>query len=300
MNNHWFEHARAVHSLNHNSIEGTQSTKKKTYSTSQSTESEAIDCSIMLRSCKPVESIQNESRELEDAAVSAQFNRLLEAISMVSHDLRTPLSSIKLVLDCAKHGVFGYINEAGVKAISGAENSVDNLINMINDLLDMEKHDSGEITLFRDRAQTDEILESVMQTVSAEAARKQITIIKEGENVSTVIDINRIRRTLVNLVGNAIKFSPTKSTIVLSAKRTPSQTALFSIRDQGPGIPDDKLQSVFDKYRQVGTCSEGERGGSGLGLAICKKLVEGHGGNIGVRSKLGYGSEFWFEVPNGT
>lgn len=221
-----------------------------------------------------------------------------EVIAMVSHDLRSPLTSIKLVLDCAASNVYGPLTEGGMRSVRGAQNSADYLITMISDLLDIETYEAGGLTLDYEPTDALHLIESAISTVAPEAQRHKVTITRDCPNLNIEADSERLRRTLVNLLNNAIKFSPAGGTISVSARLSDSgDSAEFRVRDQGPGIPEAKLETVFEKYKQVGTRSEGEKKGSGLGLAICRTLIEAHRGKIGVRSKPGEGSEFWFQIP---
>lgn len=235
---------------------------------------------------------------LDVTAKTEADNLKKDVLAMVSHDLRAPLTSIKLVLDCASQGIYGALNESGNKAMHGAHHSSDYLLNMISDLLDIENFEAGGLTLLYDATTSKELIDMAVATVQPEADKKAINIERDVEDFELSVDTGRLRRTLVNLMGNAIKFSPQKSAITVRCRLLPGDAgAEFSVSDSGPGIPPEKAALVFEKYRQVGTGSEGERKGSGLGLAICKTLVEAHRGNIGVREKSGSGSEFWFQIP---
>ena len=137
--------------------------------------------------------------------------------------------------------------------------------------------------------------------VKPEAQKKNLNLKTNFDETVFQADKERIKRVLVNLIANAIKFSPESKSITISAKQfsagTTNETIKFEIIDEGPGIPEDKIDLVFEKFKQVGTGSEGEKRGSGLGLAICRALVEAHRGKIGVTSKEGKGSIFWFDLP---
>lgn len=228
----------------------------------------------------------------------AAENLKKDMLAMISHDLRTPISSIKLVLECAGQGVYGSLTDRGVTTMKNAQQSSDYLINMINDLLDVENFEAGGLVLDFESHPVSSIIHIATDMVEPSAQQKKIKLAVETERFNVRADGERINRTLVNLLGNAVKFAPENSTITLSASRSSDgKWALFAIRDEGPGIPPEKIDLVFEKYRQVGTRSQGEKKGSGLGLAICKALVEAHGGTIGVRNLETKGCEFWLRIP---
>jgi PAS domain S-box-containing protein len=228
----------------------------------------------------------------------AAENLKKDMLAMISHDLRTPISSIKLVLECAGQGVYGSLSDRGITTMKNAQQSSDYLINMINDLLDVENFEAGGLVLDFETHPVSSIIHIATDMIEPSAQKKHIALNVETEKFDVRADGERLNRTLVNLLGNAVKFAPANSTITLSAKpSSDGQWAEFGIRDEGPGIPPEKIDLVFEKYRQVGTRSEGEKKGSGLGLAICKALVEAHGGTIGVRNVQPKGCEFWLHIP---
>jgi PAS domain S-box-containing protein len=228
----------------------------------------------------------------------AAENLKKDMLAMISHDLRTPITSIKLILECAGEGVYGNLSERGIATMKNAQQSSDYLINMINDLLDVENFEAGGLTLDIDSHPVSSLIGVARDMVEPTAQKKGIRLEVQSDAFDVRADGERINRTLVNLLGNAIKFAPADSTVTLKAEKSKDEKwAEFSIRDEGPGIPPDKIELVFEKYRQVGTRSEGEKIGSGLGLAICKALVEAHGGRIGVRNTQPKGCEFWLTLP---
>ncbi len=228
----------------------------------------------------------------------AAENLKKDMLAMISHDLRTPLSSIKLILECAGQGVYGQLSDRGVSTMKNAQQSSDYLINMINDLLDVENFEAGGLVLDIESHPVSSIIHIATDMVEPNATKKQIKLDVHSDRFDVRADGERINRTLVNLLGNAVKFAPENSTITLNASQSSDgKWAEFSIRDEGPGIPAEKIELVFEKYRQVGTRSDGEKKGSGLGLAICKALVEAHGGSIGVKNLQPRGCEFWLRIP---
>lgn len=225
-----------------------------------------------------------------------------EVMAMVSHDLRAPLTSLNMVLDMMLDGVVGTLNEKGNKMVILAQQSVSSLISMINDLLDVEKYESGGLTLNYEDVTIQKLVDNAIGMIKPQADKKNIKLIPSFEDRNIEVDADRVVRVIVNLVGNAIKFSPKDSNITVAVKTQEVKRGIheleFQIIDEGPGIPEDKLEIVFEKFKQVGTGSEGEKKGTGLGLAICKAIVEAHGGRVGVRSVLGKGATFWFQIPD--
>jgi PAS domain S-box-containing protein len=224
-----------------------------------------------------------------------------EVLAMVSHDLRAPLTSLGMTLDMVTEGVVGNLDPRGEKLINRAKYSVSSLITMINDLIDVERFEAGGIKLNYEETPATDLTAQALELVIQEAERKKISLTADVENFRLRVDKERLSRVVMNLVNNAIKFTPEGRSILVTARLLRSKSgrpfAEFQIVDQGPGIAEDKLDLVFEKFKQAGTGSEGERVGSGLGLAICKAIVEAHNGNIGVNSRLGEGSSFWFRVP---
>jgi PAS domain S-box-containing protein len=243
---------------------------------------------------------------IRDVTARKEAERLKqEVIAMVSHDLRAPLSSLGITLDLILEGVAGELNERGHRLVSVGRRSVASLIAIINDLLDIERFESSGFKLDYEDSEPAQMVSDAVNTVLPEAESRKIRLVQECEDVDLVVDKERLRRVLQNLINNAIKFSPDDREIKITCKSGGNGTAgsaaateaEFRVADHGPGIPEDKRVSVFDKFNQVGTGSEGERKGSGLGLAICKTIVEAHGGRIGIDENEGGGSVFWFVVP---
>ncbi|CAN5249427.1 hypothetical protein BH10CYA1_BH10CYA1_09690 [soil metagenome] len=224
-----------------------------------------------------------------------------ELFAMVSHDLRSPLTSVSMTLEMLDDGILGTLNERGLKLAGSANESVKSLMILINDLLESERMEHGGMIL--DLAETDlvSLMHKSIDFVTAEASSKNIRLEAEGSCSLVQIDSEKIRRVLINLINNAIKFSDKDSTITVSVQdlaSTSNNEIEMRVTDHGPGIPFDKQSLVFEKFKQAGRRDEGEKKGSGLGLAICKAIIEAHGGTIGVISNQSTkGSIFWFRVP---
>lgn len=222
-------------------------------------------------------------------------------VAMVSHDLRTPLTSIQMVHSLLSAGVYGELSEDGMESVNGAQECCDRLIGLVNDLLDLERMESGRMDLNLNSVNLSEIIKPAVAMVAATLKQKNMTLSLETENDLTVVaDTERMIQVLLNLVSNAIKFSPTDSKLTISTSRD-NKFATVSVIDQGRGIPENLQLSVFERFKQVDKSDSKDRKGSGLGLAICKAIVELHGGTIGVESgKKSCGSTFYFSLPLST
>jgi signal transduction histidine kinase len=139
-------------------------------------------------------------------------------------------------------------------------------------------------------------MEQSVETVQSLAEESQILLLVEPTSVQVFVDHDRIIQTLVNLVSNAIKFSPPETTVTLSIQDQADQI-LFEVKDQGRGIPADQLETIFGRFQQVDASDSRQKGGTGLGLAISKSIVQQHGGKLWVESIVGEGSSFYFTLP---
>jgi PAS domain S-box-containing protein len=222
-----------------------------------------------------------------------------EFISTVSHELRTPLTSIRGALGLLSSGRLGTLSEKGEKLLGIASSNTDRLVRLINDILDIERIESGKVTLSKSVCEARVLANTAVDVVRALADRAQIGIITDAIPAMLVADADRIVQMLTNLLGNAVKFSPAGSNIRLMV-RPEGKNVVFTVADNGRGIPADKLESIFERFQQVDASDSREKGGTGLGLAIVRGIARQHGGDIAVRSELGHGSAFTVHVPMGS
>ena len=218
-------------------------------------------------------------------------------VSMVSHDLRAPLSAVMMTHELMERGDYGRLNEAGEQALSRARQSIARLMNLVNDLLDLEKMEAGRMELFLEQVDIKGPVENSAEAVRALLNDKQLSLhINLDEPLEAYTDKERLTQVLVNLLTNAIKFSNKGESIEITGRATDG-FVILKVIDSGRGIPADRLAAVFERYQQV-SAADGKRGvGSGLGLAICKSMIELNGGEIGVESVEGKGTTFWFSLP---
>ncbi|RMF23177.1 MAG: PAS domain S-box protein, partial [Cyanobacteria bacterium J083] len=219
-----------------------------------------------------------------------------EFVSVASHEMRTPLTSIHGVIKLLCAGRLGQLSPKGEQMANIALRNSDRLIHLLNDILDLERMESGRDKLQKQRCNSAEVIEQALETVSSMAQANQITIETDYQSFELWLDRDRIIQTLTNLLSNAIKFSSSGSKIWLTCHKQ-ENNALFSVKDQGRGIPAAKLEQIFERFQQVDASDSRQKGGTGLGLAICRHIVEQHGGKIWVESVYGEGSTFFFNIP---
>jgi signal transduction histidine kinase len=218
-----------------------------------------------------------------------------ELISLVSHDLRTPLTAIKLNLSAMEGLQSEPLSEKASSLLSKTQREVNRLIRLIVDLLDLEKMETGALQLKLQEVPLQAVFEDAEDAVLSYAQENNLELLIQENDFTVQIDPERIIQVLVNFLSNAIKFSPPGGKITVSAEKR-DRMIRISVKDEGPGIPAEYRESVFDRYKQIE--SQGKtKLGTGLGLAICKSIILEHHGAIGVDSEPGKGSSFWFEVP---
>lgn len=225
-----------------------------------------------------------------------------QLLDTVAHDLRSPMTSIRTTLQLVRTGAMGEIPEAVDKRIARVEDQTNRLIRLINDLLDFERLEAGSITLYIQPEAANKIVASSIEAVSESAAQADVRIEAAETDIEVNGDCDRLIQVLVNLISNAIKFSPAEKSVRVSVTREQSgrgsAVVRFEISDQGPGVPEEFQKKIFERFKMIEGSKAHKKSGSGLGLAICKQIVDLHGGEIGVfNNETGTGSTFWFTVP---
>lgn len=216
-------------------------------------------------------------------------------VAMVSHDLRSPLTALQVLLQSLIQGTYGAQENKALERMRVGYKNVGTLVDLINDLLDLEKADAGLMELSLANVDLLATIQNSIDSVESLADGKNIAIeVDASPIISLVADQRRLERVLVNLLSNAIKFSPGGTTVKIVVNGLAKNGVEVHVVDQGPGIAPEKQELVFERYRQLG---EGQSVGTGLGLANCKSIVEAHNGQIGVTSVPGAGCDFWFRLP---
>ena len=220
-----------------------------------------------------------------------------EFISTVSHELRTPLTSLRAALGLVTGGALRSRPEKMHQMLEIALGNTDRLVRLVNDILDLERISSGKSELQLTTCSAEDLLARAAGLQQAAAAKADIRISTSASDVQVWADPDRILQTLTNLISNAIKFSPAGSLIELTASNIDENEALIEVRDQGRGIPADKLETVFERFQQVDASDSRSMGGTGLGLAICRSIVTQHNGRIWATSEPGNGTTFHLTLP---
>ncbi|MEM9568590.1 MAG: response regulator [Cyanobacteria bacterium P01_E01_bin.34] len=234
-----------------------------------------------------------------------------EFISLVSHELKTPMNSMIGALDLLGTGQLGTLTARGQKMIEMAINNAERLVRLVNDILDLERMKSGTLSMHPRICNVPTLFQQAKTVMQPMAQAAQVQLQVEPVNVQLRVDGDRIQQLFTNLLSNAIKFSPAGGTVSLIAQvgehADGEQTSTLSptltrhlhitVRDQGQGIPEDKLTLIFERFQQVDSCDARAKGGTGLGLSICRQIVQQHQGYIWAESTLGAGSTFHITLP---
>ncbi len=221
-----------------------------------------------------------------------------EFVSMVAHELRTPLTVLKGSLGLMLAGAVGNVEGGTREMVSMAQNNCNRLIRLVDDMLDIAKIESGHLRIEMDILSVGERVQRAVDQMTQIACERGVIVTSDiSERLPKIIgDGDRIEQVVVNLLSNALKFSPTGSTVRVSAHRFRGFVRV-RVTDQGPGIPVDKLDQVFEKFCQLDLKPAHKENSSGLGLAISRAIVEQHGGRISARSHKVKGTTFSFLLP---
>jgi signal transduction histidine kinase len=277
----------------------------------------ASQAAVAIENAQLFQEVEEANRQLARAS-----RHKSEFLANMSHELRTPLNAILGFTELIIDGVYGEVPEDLGGSIEDIHTNGRQLLRLINDVLDLSKIEAGRMPLNLSEYSVQELIDSVLSATRSLAAEKQLELNSQvDEDMPPAFgDSKRLTQVLMNLVGNAIKFTPAGGSVTVAAKLVPSSefqvpgsrpgtwnlepgTASASgqveiaVADTGIGIPAEELENIFSEFRQVDSSITREYGGSGLGLSIAKRLVEMHGGAIWVESQVGQGSVFYFRIP---
>ena len=219
-----------------------------------------------------------------------------EFVSMVSHELKTPLTAIRGSLGLLAGGALGELSGSAKRMVEIAMDSSERLTRLINQILDMERIESGDMPMEISDQPAAVVVASAIDQVQVLANQAQVRVCTGALDGVVRADPDRVVQTLLNLLGNAVKFSPPGSQVVVQTSVGDS-VVTFRITDRGRGVPDDMLDSIFSRFQQVDSSDAREKGGSGLGLAISRSIVERLGGRIWAENNPEGGATFSFTLP---
>jgi signal transduction histidine kinase len=247
---------------------------------------------LAIQNARLFSEIEENGRQIELASKhKSQF------LANMSHELRTPLNSVLGFAEMLADGLYGDLPERANTALGKVQANGKHLLGLINDVLDLSKIEAGQLTLTLDDYAVAQVVQSVVVGTESLARAKGVSLLATAVDGLPMGygDERRITQVLLNLVGNALKFTD-KGSVVISA-RALNGSFEIDVRDTGPGIAPDQRERIFEEFQQGDDSSTRKKGGTGLGLAISKRIVEMHGGTIGVESELGNGSTFRVILP---
>lgn len=241
--------------------------------------------------------LEAQNREMQESyAKLRELEQLRDGLThMVVHDMRSPLQGIVMFLDFLKDDLKGQLSERSAEDIDQAVRSSQLLATMVDDLLSVSRMESGKMPLEPEETALAELVEGAVESLSG-LTRDHDLSCEVPSTLSVSCDRELIRRVLVNLLANALKFTPRKGSVEVTAEPKPEAIRIV-VRDGGPGVPDEYKERIFEKFAQADAKKKAGVPSTGLGLTFCKLAVEAHGGRIGIDDADGGGSLFWFELP---
>jgi len=252
----------------------------------------AAQSALAIQNARLFREIEDKSRQLETASQHKS-----EFLANMSHELRTPLNAIIGFSEVLSERMFGDINDKQAEYLSDILESGRHLLSLINDILDLSKIEAGRMELETTDFNLPNAIESTLMLVRERAHRRAITLERTIDERLAMVraDERKVKQVLLNLLSNALKFTPEGGQIAVRAGIQNDQ-AEISVADSGVGIAPEDQAAVFEEFRQVGAAAK-KAEGTGLGLAISRKFIELHGGKIWVKSQVGNGSTFSFTLP---
>ena len=238
-------------------------------------------------------------RALRYAIERKRLERLKdEFVASVSHELRTPLTSIFGSLSLLLNNAAGHLPEPAARLLAIAHGNTQRLVRLVNDILDIEKMESGQVAFDFKRVESRLLVEQAIEANRGFAESSGVRIRLEDASAVGVVraDPDRLTQVVTNLLSNAIKFSPTDNEVVVAVEE--GTDVVISVRDHGPGIPDDFKPHIFERFAQADATDAKQKSGTGLGLSIVKQIVERLGGEVGFADAPGGGTIFHIELPH--
>jgi signal transduction histidine kinase len=218
-------------------------------------------------------------------------------ISIASHELKTPLAIVKGYVDVMQDGVLGRVNRKQKEKLEAISLNIRHLSNLVENILDLSRIEAGELKLNRRKTDVNRLVSGILRDFRPLAEERGITLsFRKAVLGRVMMDPDRMKQVIINLLDNSLKFTPHGGRITVSTRRMQNQLAL-TVRDTGVGIPKKSLGRIFDRFYQVDSTSHRKYKGFGLGLSICKSIVELHGGSISIKSRVNRGTSVSITLP---
>ncbi len=265
--------------------------------------SQILELQKALKNMNDTLQLQVEERTAELRMAMKRLSEINELksnfIANISHELRTPLTHIKGYLDLLDDSTFGEMNPDQHDALQVLKKSESRLENLIEDLIEFSAATKGEISLARRPINMEPLIQTILEHSTPKANKKQINLVAQvpKDSAQVFADKDKISWVLMQFVDNAIKFSPSESQVIVRATQSTGNFISISVDDEGIGIPEDRIQEIFEPFHQLDNSAARKYSGTGLGLAMAKQIVEAHGSQIKVQSLIGHGSHFEFDLP---
>jgi signal transduction histidine kinase len=258
-----------------------------------------IDCSLVFLKLYQTNLEQLEKLREEHERTKAAYIAKTQFISTVSHELRTPLTSIKGSLDLIKSGAMGEVPDKMQNLVELASKNSERLASLINDVLDIQKMEAGEMVIKETRINVNSLVDEAIACNLGFASAHNVELVEERSSEQDLFikgDASRLIQVLTNMISNAAKFSFDRGVVTVGCEVIGSRVRVY-VKDQGIGIPEGSRDKVFDRFSQIDSSDERHAGGTGLGMNISKEIVEHFGGTIDYESTLGVGTVFFVEFP---
>lgn len=242
---------------------------------------------------------------LQDLTEIMRLERIRrDFVANISHELRTPLASVKLMVETLQN-VIEDDPSAAQEFLPRIDTEIDGLTQLVRELLELSRIESGQIKLSMKSVDIRKQVEQAAERMRPQAARRGLEVVvntpEDDALPNTLVDPDRMQQVLINLIHNAIKFTPVGGKIIMSVDRYQAARAgdrlLVQVRDTGVGIPPDDIGRIFERFYKVDKARTGNEAGTGLGLAIAKHIIQAHNGEIWAESQYGSGSIFSFTIP---
>lgn len=235
---------------------------------------------------------------LRDISERRHVERLKdEFVAMVSHDLKTPLTAVRLSLGLLADGTMGPQPPKALDVIKIAGQNIDRLVDLTNDILDFKRIEAGRLELKLVPISIAEVIDGSLEVIRPLADERRLKLVVPFSSARLLGDPARLHQVMVNLLSNAVKFSPPEGSIAIDVVEQGGWVEV-RVTDHGRGIPAEHRETVFEPFRQLSRSDAKLKGGTGLGLAICRAIVRQHGGTMGLESEIGKGSTFWFRISS--